>query len=74
MVILSHTRSLTSKPDLGVASALAILYIGVVNVSFTRSPVCVCVCVCGGGGGHISSLREKKMHVTMNNEQVGVTM
>ena len=56
MVILSQIRSFTSSPDLGVASAFAILYMGVVSVSFTRSPVCVCVCVgvysdvcvCGG--------------------------
>ena len=37
MVIFSHTRSLTSSPELGVARALAILYMGVVRVSFTRS-------------------------------------
>ena len=58
MVILSQIRSFTSSPDLGVASAFAILYMGVVSVSFTRSPMCVCVCVCvcvcgGGGGGYI---------------------
>ena len=46
MVILSQIRSVTSSPDLGVARAFAILYMGVVSVSFTRSPVCVCVCVC----------------------------
>ena len=49
MVILSQIRSFTSSPDLGVARAFAILYMGVVSVSFTRSPVCVC-----GGGGILS--------------------
>lgn len=33
MVIFSHMRSFTSKPEVGVASAFAILYIGVVSVS-----------------------------------------
>ena len=53
MVILSQIRSFTSSSDLGVASAFAILYMGVVSVSFTRSPMCVCVCVCVCVGGYI---------------------
>ena len=39
MVIFNHTRSLMSSPELGEHSILAILYIGVVMVSLTASPV-----------------------------------
>ena len=39
MVILSQTRSLTSNPELGLESILAILYMGVVMVSRAASPV-----------------------------------
>lgn len=35
MVILSQTRSLTSRPELGDASALAMVYIGVWIFSLT---------------------------------------
>ena len=38
IVILSQTRSLTSSPDVGLDSILAILYIGVVIVSLAASP------------------------------------
>ena len=39
MVILSQTRSLTSRPEVGLLSIFAILYMGVVMVSLAASPV-----------------------------------
>ena len=39
MVILSQTLSFTVSPEDGVARAFAILYMGVVRVSLTRSPM-----------------------------------
>ena len=38
IVILNHTRSFTSNPELGAAIALDILYMGVVRASFVSSP------------------------------------
>ena len=40
MVIFNHTRSFTSSPELEAATIFAMLYMGVVRVSFmcTRSP------------------------------------